>query len=75
MDHSAHSYSNGKLKLSHLFPLLFQNKLQMGQILKWKKWKSNILKENMNEYVKNPGVRKTFFCMAQKLEGMKEANG
>lgn len=47
----------------------------MGQILKWKKWKSNILKENMNEYVKNPGVRKTFFCMAQKLEGMKEANG
>lgn len=29
----------------------------------------------MNEYVKNPGVGKTFFRMAQKLEGMKEANG
>jgi len=47
----------------------------MGQVFKCETWKSNILKGNMNEYVKTPGVGETFLRMAHKLEGMQEANG
>lgn len=51
MDYSAsqNKLFKGKLKLSHLFPLLFQNKLQIDQIFKCKKYKVECIKRKHEE--------------------------